>query len=611
MADINSIRVGQLPNEVISLTDKIPHEVGDDLKRATIEDLAIFISNYASTIIGVGFRAVTVLDGQTLPETDKQEFILVGSGTFYNVNGGSTIVLTEELNALISNGAFWTVGVEIPVNIQSVITQSVRDGFTNTSPSEDAIYNYLLSYAKLSDLPSPIKEVIEVVNVPSLPLTGEVGKIYVVKDLNKIYRWNSTFYQELADNDNVKLTGDQTKSGILTLSDQLILGESSGSPQNLIKFPADSYLKYNNSNASQYDFNITALGADNFFWVNDEGNSRQALFYGDGDSAIDSDIFGISSSQDSGATWSKAFSVTQRGVGYVRSSLTANSFIKSGGLSTEYLKADGSVSTLPYPITGTGVIGKIAFFTSASAQTSDNLLQWDNSGKRLGVGTSSPAGKIDIRDTNGGTFFDGSNATYNRWKSFGTEVGFGKDILFSTMNSGTSPDLYIFKTGRTGFGTLTDNLVDKVQVNGSVSASSFNGSATLTGTPTAPTAAVGTNTTQIATTAFVKANTRPYKVYTALISQTGTSAPTAIILENTLGGTVVFSYSGVGLYQATFTGNFVSDKTWTSITSTASADVTLTAGWSSIDTVNINAYLSGTLYNSVMSKSCLEIRVYN
>ena len=43
--------------------------------------------------------------------------------------------------------------------------------------------------------------VVEVNDVPSLPLIGEVGKIYVVKNLNKIYRWNGTFYQELAVTD--------------------------------------------------------------------------------------------------------------------------------------------------------------------------------------------------------------------------------------------------------------------------------------------------------------------------------------------------------------------------------------------------------------------------
>ena len=35
---------------------------------------------------------------------------------------------------------------------------------------------------------------------------------------------------------------------------------------------------------------------------------------------------------------------------------------------------------------------------------------------------------------------------------------------------------------------------------------------------------------------------RPYKVYTALLSQSGTNAPTAIVLENTLGVDVSFTY---------------------------------------------------------------------
>ena len=40
-----------------------------------------------------------------------------------------------------------------------------------------------------------------------------------------------------------------------------------------------------------------------------------------------------------------------------------------------------------------------------------------------------------------------------------------------------------------------------------------------------------------------------YLVYTALISQSGTDAPTATVLENTLGGTVVWTYNDVGNYS--------------------------------------------------------------
>lgn len=48
---------------------------------------------------------------------------------------------------------------------------------------------------------SDLVNVVEVNAVPFLPLIGEAGKIYVVKNINKIYRWNGTFYSELAYTD--------------------------------------------------------------------------------------------------------------------------------------------------------------------------------------------------------------------------------------------------------------------------------------------------------------------------------------------------------------------------------------------------------------------------
>lgn len=53
-----------------------------------------------------------------------------------------------------------------------------------------------------------------------------------------------------------------------------------------------------------------------------------------------------------------------------------------------------------------------------------------------------------------------------------------------------------------------------------------------------------------------------YLVYRALLTQTGTDAPTATVLENTLGGTVVWTYNSAGSYKATLTGAFTADKTF-------------------------------------------------
>ena len=53
-----------------------------------------------------------------------------------------------------------------------------------------------------------------------------------------------------------------------------------------------------------------------------------------------------------------------------------------------------------------------------------------------------------------------------------------------------------------------------------------------------------------------------YLVYTALLTQSGTDAPVATVLENTLGGTVVWTRDGEGLYTATLSDAFTANKTF-------------------------------------------------
>lgn len=57
--------------------------------------------------------------------------------------------------------------------------------------------------------------------------------------------------------------------------------------------------------------------------------------------------------------------------------------------------------------------------------------------------------------------------------------------------------------------------------------------------------------------ATVRTDIAAYKVYSCLLTQSGTSAPTAAVLENTLGGTVVWTRpTSAGGYTATLTGAF-------------------------------------------------------
>jgi hypothetical protein len=60
-------------------------------------------------------------------------------------------------------------------------------------------------------------------------------------------------------------------------------------------------------------------------------------------------------------------------------------------------------------------------------------------------------------------------------------------------------------------------------------------------------------------------NKVPYKVYTALLTQTGTDAPVATVLENTLGEVVFEYYEGFpGEYGIKLTGGYPVGKTFIS-----------------------------------------------
>jgi len=146
---ISTIRVGQLVEAPFNLTDNLPHEVGTDLRRGTVNDLAIFIGGIIETTGGIAFLPISVVDGQTLPNTTTNEWFLAGKGTYHQTGGYPDVVCTEELNAIIGNGINWALGVEIPIVVdppEAMISQTITAEVFNYSPSEDAVYNALQNY---------------------------------------------------------------------------------------------------------------------------------------------------------------------------------------------------------------------------------------------------------------------------------------------------------------------------------------------------------------------------------------------------------------------------------------------------------------------------------
>lgn len=140
-------------------------------------------------------------------------------------------------------------------------------------------------------------------------------------------------------------------------------------------------------------------------------------------------------------------------------------------------------------------------------------------------------------------------------------------------------------------------------------------SPTLTGTPTLPTGtiattqAAGDSSTKVATTAFV---TKGIKIYVALLTQSGTNDPTAIVLENTLSGTLVWTRSATGEYRGDLTSAFPADKTWCVVNSMINQKLGDGARirWVSANRVIVETFASGGPADDMLLNTSVEIRVY-
>lgn len=181
---------------------------------------------------------------------------------------------------------------------------------------------------------------------------------------------------------------------------------------------------------------------------------------------------------------------TDSGAGNFTSSLTASSFVKSGGTSSQYLMADGSVSTLTNPVTGTGTSGIVAKFNGTSTLT-DSII-YDN-GTRVSIGadvtTSNKFTAVASTTSSYAVVAQASGAANGFWATLS-----GTGEIFRGQTSGGS--YFIINNGGNAFlnGNLNVgdfastsyklNVVGTANFTGALSGTSatFSGAINLTGT---------------------------------------------------------------------------------------------------------------------------------
>ena len=172
----------------------------------------------------------------------------------------------------------------------------------------------------------------------------------------------------------------------------------------------------------------------------------------------------------------------------------------------------------------------------------------------------------------------------------------------------------VLKTDSTGLLVKTAYLEDVPYLKASdVNLSNFakSDSPSLTGIPTAPTAPIGTNTTQVATTAFVVANSRPYKSYVGLVNLNSNPSPSSTF-ENNI-GPIVWSKNSVGVYYGTLAGAFTVSKTDILVNKYTASGTQVPAVGQTVDINNIAIKTTNTSGAAVEANDSyrVEIRVYN
>jgi hypothetical protein len=105
-------------------------------------------------------------------------------------------------------------------------------------------------------------------------------------------------------------------------------------------------------------------------------------------------------------------------------------------------------------------------------------------------------------------------------------------------------------------------------------------------------------------------NNITYKKYVALLKQTGTTAPVATIIENTLTDLITWTYNGVGNYTGTLTSEFTQYKTLIFHNNTSQGFTYV--NWQNEDEIDVETWdTTGASANGQLDYMTIEIRVYN
>lgn len=240
----------------------------------------------------------------------------------------------------------------------------------------------------------------------------------------------------------------------------------------------------------------------------------------------------------------------------------------------------------PAYVDSTGVIGLIKNKVDSVTLSGNNLFYWSN-----GTGYGSQLNKLDSIYMSNDSVYTciAGNCTFRYINSGIDSLAYHSLIVNSDSTQGKLINL---KGDTTRFEIWADGLVG-------TGVQSVTGTAVDNTDPKNP---------------VINSSTLPYKVYTAILQDTGASAhaPIPVVLENTLGCTVSISYSGVGWYTVTLSSPLMTNSTIVICQNPGYSPMTLLE-YDPSDASNFTLHVrrtDGTPVDGQCNGAFLEIRIY-
>lgn len=451
-------------------------------------------------------------DGDTMLQIGQEQRILVHNNTGSTLTDGQIVYVTGSTGELpsvsLANASSETTsGATIGMITESIANGA--DGFVTTSGIVHGLNTLAFNEGDLLWLGTTAGTftATKPISPNHLVLIG-----YVIKKAGG----NGSILVKIQNTQELEESSDVLFSGLAN-NDLLVYETASALWKNKSLATVLGYTPANDTNVVHKTGNESIAGWKTFtggitLWDNSSNNLLDFFISGTevGSISVGSSFFQFKALNSNGYLFqnnsgSNSLTISNSGNGTFLGSVTATSIIKTGGTSSQFLKADGSVDSTSYqplltnPITGTGTTNYLSKFTGST--TLGNSLIYDN-GTNIGIGTTSPSSKLHILSynnnstlstsnsasliihntyggssaTGGALFFKSDVGTYNTFAGIGgdlsgsTASGSYGHLIFGTKNTATDTQLSermrITSGGNVGIGTTLPS--EKLEVNGNI-----------------------------------------------------------------------------------------------------------------------------------------------